>query len=236
MQKLIFGRGNAKLSKDIYTFSLPAGFTCPAAKLCQSFADRSTGKITDGEFMTFRCFAASQEATYPNVRKARWHNFDLLALYRKSSEAMATLILSSLDAKAQKVRIHVSGDFFSAEYFRAWCKVAAVRSETIFYAYTKSVKIVKANMDAIPENFRLTLSEGGINDELIKSTGIQSAKVVYSPEQAEVLGLTIDHDDSHAYEGSGNFALLIHGMQKKGTYAAAALKELKRKGVKYSYN
>ena len=186
--------------------------------------------------MTFRCFAASQEATYPNVRKARWHNFDLLALYRKSSEAMATLILSSLDAKAQKVRIHVSGDFFSAEYFRAWCKVAAVRSETIFYAYTKSVKIVKANMDAIPENFRLTLSEGGINDELIKSTGIQSAKVVYSPEQAEVLGLTIDHDDSHAYEGSGNFALLIHGMQKKGTYAAAALKELKRKGVKYSYN
>jgi len=236
MEKLIFGRGNAKLSKDIYTFSLPAGYTCPAAKLCQSFANRETGKITDGEFMTFRCFAASQEATYPNVRRARWHNFDLLALYRKSSEAMATLILSSLDTRAKIVRVHVSGDFFSAEYFRAWCKVATARPDTIFYAYTKSVKIVRANMDAIPSNFKLTLSEGGLNDELINSTGIQSAKVVYSPEQAEVLGLTIDHDDSHAYNNSGSFALLIHGMQKTGTYAAAALKELKRKGVKYSYN
>jgi hypothetical protein len=235
MKKLIFGRGNAKLQKDIYTFSLPAGFTCPGAKLCQSFADRQTGKITDGKQMAFRCFAASAEAVYPNVRRSRWNNFDIMQECGKDTMKMAAIILRDLDTSAKIVRIHVSGDFFNAAYFRAWCYVAKMRPNTIFYAYTKSVKIVRANMSHIPENLRLTLSEGGQNDALISSLGIQSAKVVYSPEEAEIMGLDVDHDDSHAYNASGSFALLLHGMQPKGSEASAAIKAMKADGVKFSY-
>lgn len=236
MKKLVFGRGNAKLSKDIYTFSLPAGHTCPGAHLCASYANRVTGKITDGKDMQFRCFAASAEAVYPNVRAARWHNYDILQQYSRNAQAMAIHILDALPLHAKIVRIHVSGDFFSAEYFRAWCHVAKVRPSTIFYAYTKSVKIVRANMSAIPENIRLTLSEGGKNDALIRSTGIKVARVVYSPEEAEIMGLAIDHDDSHAYEGNESFALLLHGMQPKGSEAAAAIKDMNAKNIVYSYN
>ena len=236
MQKLIFGKGNAKLSKEIYTFSLPAGFTCPAAHLCASYADRTSGKITDGKHMAFRCFAASQESTYPNVRYARWHNFDLLAKVKNDAFAMASLILSSLDMSAKIVRIHVSGDFFNAAYFRAWCYVAMHRPHTKFYAYTKSVNIVADNMHMIPDNLVLTLSEGGRHDELIKHLDIKSAKVVFSEDEALALSLEVDHDDSHAIEGTENFALLIHGVQAKGSDASKAIKAMKANGTKFSYS
>jgi hypothetical protein len=236
MQKLTFGRGNAKLSKDIYTFSLPAGFTCPGAHLCAAYANKETGKITDGKQMIFRCFAASAEATYPNVRASRWHNYETLKPYAKDANKMAEIILNSLDKTASKVRIHVSGDFFTSQYFAAWCYVANARPQTIFYAYTKSLKFVAENASIIPFNFILTLSEGGKYDYLMSKLKMKVAKVVLSEEDAEILGLEIDHDDSHAFTGDRSFALLIHGMQKSGSAAAAAIKKLKANGTRFSYS
>ena len=236
MSQLIFGKGNAKLGKEILTFSLPAGYTCPAAHLCASYADRSTGKISDGKHTTFRCFAASQESTYPAVRKARWHNFDLLRPINNDFMAMARLILQSLDKKAKIVRVHVSGDFFNAAYFRAWCTVAFFRPYTKFYAYTKSVDIVADYTHVIPSNLVLTLSEGGRHDDLIPHLGIKTAKVVLSEEEAAALSLEVDHDDSHAYDGEESFALLIHGIQPAGSEASQAIRALKAKGTKFSYS
>ncbi len=53
------------------------------------------------------------------------------------------------------------------------------------------------------------------------------------------LGLEIDHDDSHAAVPewrNNSFALLVHGVQPKGSKAAEALKILKRDKVKHSYS
>src|SRR4051794_2989983 len=50
---LKFGQGNPKLSQAITTFSLPAGWTCPAAKDCVSKSDRKTGHIKDGKRVRF---------------------------------------------------------------------------------------------------------------------------------------------------------------------------------------
>ena len=44
MHSLKFSTGNAKLGKRLI-FSLPAGYTCPNAGHCKTFADRVTGKI-----------------------------------------------------------------------------------------------------------------------------------------------------------------------------------------------
>jgi len=66
---------------------------------------------------------------------------------------------------------------------------------------------------------------------LIAEHGLRSAKVVYSEAQAERMGLEIDHDDSHACDparANQDFALLIHGVQPKGSLAANALKILKK--------
>ena len=62
--KLSFQKGNAKLTKEIRTFSLPAGYTCPGALNCLTMADRETGKMTHGPQQQFVCFAAQAEAVW----------------------------------------------------------------------------------------------------------------------------------------------------------------------------
>lgn len=243
MNLLKFQKGNAKLDKVVYTFSLPSGFTCPQALECLSKADKQTGKITDGKSTAFRCFSASQEALYKNVRASRWYNFDVLknALneYRSLPDngsttdkrrAMAWVIQKSLPKKAKIVRIHVAGDFFSQDYFDAWVAVARENPGTLFYAYTKSLSYWINRKDSLPDNFVLTASYGGRQDELISLHSLRSAVVVYSEKEASDKGLEIDHDDSHAMQRGGNFALLIHGVQPKGTEASKALSVLKKAG------
>lgn len=224
---LAFGKGNAKLGKEISTFSLPAGWTCPGASQCLARANRETGKIRDGADQSFRCFAATAESAYRNVRESRWSNFEKLK--GKSREEMASLILESLPSDAQVVRIHVSGDFFSESYFLAWCDTARAKPDVKFYAYTKSVHFWREHQAQVPSNLILTGSEGGKFDAQL--SGLKTAKVVFSEEQAAALGLQIDHDDSHAYGGIESFALLLHGTQAKGSQAAKSLSALRAQGI-----
>jgi hypothetical protein len=232
MEKLKFSKGNSKLGKHIYTISLLSGWSCPFADDCLSkvHVDSETGKkkIVDGKNTKFRCFSASQEVMYANTYNARKHNFDLLR--KKNTEEMVALITGSLPAKASIIRIHVGGDFFNQSYFDAWLKVAKNNPDKLFYAYTKAIPFWIARINEIPENFKLNASKGGLRDNLIKEHNLKEAIVVYSEEQAEELGLEIDHDDTHAYKQEKSFALLIHGVQPKGSEASEALKELKEKG------
>ena len=165
---------------------------------------------------------------------ARWHNFELLRKL-ESSEA-ANLILSSLPQKAGIVRIHVSGDFFNESYFRAWLQVAISKPNIIFYAYTKSLIYWVNYIKDIPGNFILNASEGGKLDAQISEHGLKFAKVVYSPEQAQELGLLIDHTDEAAYKTKQSFALLIHGQQPKGSKASQSIKDLKARNIQFSYS
>jgi hypothetical protein len=227
--RLKFGRGNAKLASDVRTFSLPAGWSCPSALACLAKAERQGGGVSDGGDASFRCFAASEEARYPSVRRARWWNLD--ALPRAGTrEGMAALILDSLPGGDALVRVHPSGDFFSQDYFDAWCDVARARPGTTFYAYTKSLPYWVARIGSVPPNLVLTASVGGRHDALIAARGLRSATVVFSDHEAAALGLELDHDDSHAMTPGPSFALLIHGVQPKGTAAARALRALRAQG------
>ena len=227
---LKFNKGNAKLSQKIFTFSLPAGYSCPGASECLSRAGRHSGEIKDGLTTKFRCFAASSEAMYPAVRKQRWENFDLLK--GKTTAQMWTLIQESLPKKAKIIRVHVSGDFFNEDYFDAWLHVARCNPDRIFYAYTKSLHLWVGKKDSIPANFKLNASRGGIHDWMIDTYGLKSAEVVFHPDEAKAKGLEIDHDDSHAYKSDKSFALLLHGTQPKGSVASKALSALRKLGWK----
>ena len=235
---LKFGEPNTKLKKMIKaklglrlkTFTLPAGHTCPGAQDCLSRADSITGKITDGEDTEFRCFAASAEAVYPSLRKLVWHNLELLqdALsHRDGHERAADLICQSLPEKFDIMRVHVGGDYFSRNYFLAWCMVAERNPDKVFYSYTKSLAVVAGIPK--PDNLVLTASRGGKWDNLIDEKGWKEARVVYSEEEAADLGLEIDHDDTHAAFGKKSFALLLHGTQPKGSVAGEALKVINKK-------
>jgi hypothetical protein len=185
--------------------------------------DGKLGKIVDGPDQEFRCFAASLEAVFKGFRDNNSSNLELLKACETETD-MVNLINSSLPAQAQVVRIHISGDFFSQTYFNAWVRVALANVNVRFYAYTKSLKFWLAMRDVIPSNMHLTASEGGKFDSLIAEHRLKNSRVVFSVEEAALLGLTIDHDDSHAADGDDSFALLLHGMQAKGSKAAAAMK------------
>lgn len=238
---LKFGKGNAKLDKRVVTFSLPAGKTCPGALDCKSMAiEGKNGKrtIQDGPHTQFRCFAASQEVLYTNTFNARKHNMDTIKQVLKQPASVAELvamIIRSLPKKAKYVRVHVSGDFYTQDYFDAWMEVARQKPTVLFYAYTKSLPFWVARKDEIPSNFVLTASMGGKWDMLAHIHGLRSARVVFSEQQAADLGLQIDHDDSLAMSHGPSFALLLHGSQPAESEAAKAWTKLRKAG-KSGYN
>lgn len=232
---LSFGKGNAKLDKTILTFSLPAGKTCPFAKDCK--AEVKNGKISVGKDAKYRCFAATSEVAFPSVLKSRTNNLKLL-LNAKTTYAMFELIKQSLiKKKFDKVRIHVSGDFFSEDYLKAWIEVANYFSDKIFYAYTKSVRYVLKQRNNIPKNLVITCSLGGIDDTLVIKNKLKRVKVYFHPDEAEKDGNKIDHDDSLAIDPNvEEFGLLLHGIQAKGTNAAKALSRMRSENIDYSYH
>ena len=234
---LKFSTDNAKLYGQGYAiFNLPAGHTCPGAMDCMAKANRETGKIEDGKLQKFRCFAASVEALYPNVRNNYWHNLELLKAARTSS-GMFELLSDSIIPSPLGYRWHSGGDFFSQAYFDAVLRLAESRPTKLFYAYTKSLPYWVMAGDRIPRNMVLTASRGGKYDALIDDYGLREAVVVYHPDEAEALGLKIDHDDSLARDPSVNkFALLIHGTQPAGSEAQAAKNVLLRSGITFSYS
>jgi len=234
---LKFSPGNAKLqNRGIAVFSLPAGYTCPGADACLARFDRMLGKVIDGPNQKFRCYAASMEGQYPSLRRATDHNWDLLKK-AKTREGMAELIATSLPGfYFDKIRIHQDGDFWSADYMGAWIDVAVRMPERLFYAYTKSIPIWLRLEDQMPANFVLNASLDGKHDRLVMEKGLRYSKVVFHPEEAQKLGLPVDHDDSLAMNPMvGEFALLLHGVQPADSVASAAIRRMKLEGITFSY-
>ena len=134
------------------------------------------------------------------------------------------------------MRVHIGGDFKTLNYMKAWLLVARKYPRSKFYAYTKSLKWLKACQDAdlIPRNFSFTQSWDGKYDDMIEGIGEKSARVFIDPDELKASGLEHDHDDSHAIhnERGQDFALHIHGSQPKGSKASAGLKKFDKAGIK----
>ena len=227
MEQLKLSRNNSKMHEvskalglkksAVMGFDLPAGWTCPSAQDCKSKADRNTGRITDGKDCKFRCYAVSAESAFTFARRLRWHNFDLLR-DAKTTYRMQNLILASIPANVEILRIHTSGDFFNKAYFDAWVRVACLRSHTTFYGYTKQAQYLE---DAsMPDNFKIVVSHGGKNSHRAQTHrrayvmfGTNASIPVYNDVKSEL----------HILSGQqGDFGLLIHGTQPAGFYKRIA--------------
>ena len=223
--------------RKIYSLDLLSGWSCPFAHDCLSKVHQIDGKrkLIDGKNTKFRCFSASQEVVYTNVYNLRKSNYDFLRSLATEQE-MVDAIQKYLPQNLGINRFDVGGDFFNEKYFRAVCIVASLNPDRLFYGYTKSLPYWVANRDLVPYNLVLTASFGGRCDHMIAEHGLRSAKVVLHPEDTD---LPIDHDDSHAAKPSlrdKDFALLIHGVQPKGSESSDAIKRLKKENVKFSYS
>lgn len=222
--------------KKVYSFDILSGHSCPFANECLSkVVETPEGfRIQDGPNTEFRCFSASQEAIYTNVRKLRSANF--AELKGLNTAQMAKAIWDAMPKNLGVCRIHVAGDFFNQNYFNAWLAIAIANPDKLFYAYTKSLPYWVNQIGIIPENFVLTASRGGRKDAMIEAYNLRSVKVVMHPSETF---LEIDHTDEHAANPETrdqDFALLIHGIQPKGSKGAAGIKRLKAENVEFSYS
>jgi hypothetical protein len=231
LQKLVKVRALApyliKRKRKVYSMDLRAGHTCPGAKDC--FSKVVGGKVVDGKDTEFRCYAASLEAIYTNTYNRHLENEDAVRA-EKSVKRRVALMQAALPNNAGVVRQHSSGDFFQQSYFDAWLELARQNPDRLFYAYTKMLPFWIKRLSVIPENVVLTASRGGKWDHLIDEYNLRESVVVYSEAEAKRLRLEIDNDDSHAADPSKrdqSFALIIHGVQPKGSEAAQALQKLK---------
>jgi len=210
--KPAFTSSNRYFGKKVWTWNLPSGFTCPGALQCLTYADRKTGKITNGHLQTFKCYSAVTER-FPAVRNRVWANLD--ALKGKTKYEMADIILSALPVTASHVRIHAGGDFFSQEYFDAWLNVCFSKPLVAFWAFTKSIPFWINSMADVPSNLTLQASVGGKHDHLIAIHNLKHARVVYSVEEAARINLRVDTDDTMAMSGTESFALLENFTAKR---------------------
>ena len=234
MNLLKLSKGNAKLSKDTLILSISAGITCPGSNNCKAWVTLKDNKriLNRGPESMFTCFAASEELRYPNVFKSRRYNYNLINSYviKKDINGLTHLINESIQANKKnikKFRIHESGDFFNIIYLKAFINVARLNKDIKFYCYSKSLDLFMKVF--LPDNFYMVASYGGKFDYLIdQGYFTKYSKVVFSEEEAKKLNLKIDKDDSLCFENKP-FALLLHGMQEKGSEAGEALKLIKRK-------
>jgi hypothetical protein len=108
-------RGNSKVGSGpgIYMYSKLPVVTCPGAS----------------EECLAICYA----------RKVEPANKHLWQLWAENTERGANL--PPLPEDARLIRIHVSGDFDTVEYIRAWAKLALENRHVTFFGYTRSWRV-----------------------------------------------------------------------------------------------
>jgi hypothetical protein len=210
--KPAFTKGNRYLfDPKAWSWNLPSGWSCPAAEACLAKVDKDSGKMWNGPKQQFKCYSAMTER-YPSVRARLWCNFDAV---KNKSVAEIVKVLECMPKSAKRVRIHSAGDFFSQTYFDAWLAFVAEHPDVHFWAFTKSVNLWVNRLGSIPANLELQASIGGRHDALVHQHGLKYARVVWSQEEADGLGLKIDTDDYLAAYGKEPFALMENFTKKK---------------------
>ena len=233
-----FGVNNSKL-KNTITFSKSSGLTCPAANKCRAIAVMNEdGKKSVKRFKgtEFTCYSASLEALYPSLYNLTRHNTSLLNEYIKKDDfkGLVECFNVSLNSKRSKninlVRWNQSGDIYTRFELEALKEVCNLNKDLTFYFYSKNLILYPSNR-SIPKNMKITASYGGKYDYLIDRGYFKRfSKVVFNENEAKLLNLPIDTDDTHAYmdKGANGFALLLHGTQEKNSKASIALQQIRK--------
>jgi hypothetical protein len=135
--------------------SMPPGRTCPMKDKCEP-----------------GCYACFGRMGMPNFIRACNENFEMVKdgsfWFKVECELAYEERLAAKKGKQLCIRIHDAGDFFSREYLLNWLNVMEHHPDVRFYAYTKSVSLLKSV--TLPKNFTVIFSYGGKEDELIEPT------------------------------------------------------------------
>lgn len=170
---------NSKLKKDgIWNVTLPAYQasivkngkletikTCPSAGVCKSY-----------------CYAGLT-GTYLFSKSMIKHARNLQYMM-DDAFGFATQLVKEIKSKKnlRAIRWNDSGDFYDTHYWNIAKAVMAALPDIKFYAYSKRVSFFKEQqvLKALPANFTVVFSFGGIDDALINVNTDRHAKVFSS--------------------------------------------------------
>jgi len=203
MAELLTQNGKMRKSQgNIWNFGLPAlksqtGRTiCPLAGDCAKY-----------------CYARSGAYQFSNVKPAFE---DRLA--RSLTDSFISDMKQAINKrKNPTIRIHDSGDFYSAGYTRKWLAIAWSRPAVLFYAYTKNVKWFKKHASELPPNFRVIYSIGGLQDYMIDPEYDLHCRIFNSTEELLKAGYVDSTNDDYiaATTKSNRIGLVVHGGKAK---------------------
>jgi hypothetical protein len=191
--------GNTKLKKDgIWSWNLIPIVHCPMAGACKAYCYATVGQqaFRSGVLRRARAFLATQQPDFV--------------------PRMIQEVQRAAKKGAKAIRIHDSGDFYSADYMVNWFLIALACPDIKFYAYTKMVPLVQRFSKNVPANFRLIQSLGGLGDSRIDRS-LPHSRIFSSLQELRDAGYmdASESDAPAAFETSPLVGLVIHGAKQK---------------------
>jgi hypothetical protein len=167
-----FRQGNSKLGKKIWTFSIPAGGSCP-------------GK-TDA--CSKECYAADGFFLMPNVVRSLNKNWD----ETRQPDFVDNAINHLKKVKAKVCRVHVAGDLYDKEYAEKWLTIFKNVPDCRFFIYTRSWRIA----DIRPVITKMSRCK---NVKMWWSVDKDTGKPKRLPQRTRLAYMQVDSTDIPAY-------------------------------------
>ena len=159
------------LGKKVFNFGIPAyksasgKLTCPMALECVKF-----------------CYAKKGAYIWSNVKPAFEKRYELT----KTDEFISKMNAEIKKKKADFVRIHDSGDYYSKAYLDKWLKIAIHNPNVKFYSYTNMVEMFKNTI--LPNNFDVIYSNSGKQKHMIDRTIDRHTEIFKSKDELIAAG------------------------------------------------
>lgn len=209
---------NSKIKKSkrrTFNFGIPAYQSGTGLRTCPN-----AGACAKG------CYALAGAYRFSNVAQA----FERRLALTLTDEFIDVMLKEIDETRAERIRIHDSGDFYSEEYLDRWVKIMIARPNVEFYAYTKMVSLFKRRLKGLPSNFKVIFSFGGTEDKLIDVNKDRHSLVFSSEKELRSRGYAnASEQDDVALGSNPKIGLVYHGTKNIENTDWNKVLELKRK-------
>ena len=151
--------GNSKLGKGVWTFSTLPGTAAVTV-------DVNGTEYTAAGTCPCNCKGCYAQTGFYRMPSVIQANAVKTILSRDHADFVRRAIIAQIEAEGIRlVRIHASGDFFSAEYINTWREIVKASPDCLFWTYTKNsaaesafddldnINIVKSIIHGVGFNF-----------------------------------------------------------------------------------
>lgn len=185
------------LNIRLFNFGIPAyksasgKLTCPMADECVKF-----------------CYAKKGAYIWSNVKPAFEKRYEL----SKTDQFVEAMNAEIKKKRADYVRVHDSGDYYSKAYLKKWIEIAIHNPSVRFYSYTNMVDMMLKTQ--LPENYDIIFSDSGKQKDLINPVKHRHTKIFSSSVELKKAGyIDASETDLKAtkwYNNNNKIGLIYH--------------------------